>query len=85
MLSHNTAQPRSKFSLRRFWPRHKAPEIICRNPNCRYEGPALCKSQISIIIYVGLLLCGILPGIIYLIICQGYRYCCPKCGVRFWS
>ena len=55
-------------------------EIICPNANCGYQGKVKKKARGSII--AGIILCFIflLPGILYFIFMQGYRYYCPKCN-----
>jgi hypothetical protein len=60
-------------------------DIICPNPNCRYEGPPRKVARGSILIGVILLLFFILPGILYFVFMQGYRYSCPKCGLQIGS
>ena len=57
-------------------------DIICPNPNGRYEGPPRKVARGSILVGVVLLLFFILPGILYFIFMQGYRYDCPKCGLQ---
>ncbi len=60
-------------------------DIICPNPNCRSEGPPRKVARGSILVGVVLLLFFILPGILYFIFMQGYRYDCPKCGLQIRS
>jgi hypothetical protein len=60
-------------------------DIICPNPNCRYEGPPETTPRGSILVGVVLLLFFLLPGILYFIFMQGYRYDCPKCGLQIRS
>ena len=54
-------------------------EIVCPNPNCGYVGPGQKIARGSTIIGILLLLCWILPGIIYFMFFSGYRTCCPRC------
>lgn len=60
-------------------------DIICPNPSCRYVGPPLKVARGSILLGFILLLFFILPGILYFIFMQGYRYNCPKCGLQIRS
>lgn len=57
-------------------------DIICPNPNCRYQGPPRKVARGPILLGLVLLLLFILPGILYFIFMQGYRYYCPKCGLQ---
>lgn len=54
-------------------------EIVCPNPNCGYIGPGDKIARGSTIVGILLLLCWILPGIIYFMFFSGYRTCCPRC------
>jgi len=54
-------------------------DIVCPNPNCGYVGPGKKIARGSTIIGILLLLCWILPGIIYFMFFSGYRTCCPRC------
>jgi hypothetical protein len=54
-------------------------DIVCPNPNCGYVGPGQKIARGSTIIGILLLLCWILPGIIYFMFFSGYRTCCPRC------
>ena len=54
-------------------------EIVCPNPNCGYVGPGNKIARGSTIVGILLLLCWILPGIIYFMFFSGYRTCCPRC------
>lgn len=54
-------------------------EIVCPNANCGYVGPGQKIARGSTIIGILLLLCWILPGIIYFMFFSGYRTCCPRC------
>ena len=60
-------------------------DIICPNPNCRYQGPPIKVARGSILLGLILLLFFILPGVLYFIFMQGYRYSCPKCGLQVKS
>jgi len=67
-------------------PRVRGPEdIICPNPNCRYEGPPRKVARGSILVGVLLLCFFILPGLLYFIFMQGYCFYCPKCGLQIRS
>ena len=59
--------------------------IICPNPNCGYTGEARREARGSCLVALILLLLFILPGILYLMFFQGYRYYCPKCGMQIAS
>jgi hypothetical protein len=60
-------------------PAPKSGEIVCPNPNCGYVGRPNKIARGSTIIGILLLLCWILPGVIYFMFFSGYRYCCPRC------
>lgn len=60
-------------------------DIICPNPHCSYQGPPRKVARGSIIVGVVLLLLFIIPGVLYFIFMQGYRYYCPKCGLQIGS
>ncbi len=59
-----------------------AKRIICPNPNCGFEGIAEQTARGSVGLGFLLSLFFLLPGIIYFIFMQGYRYNCPRCGVQ---
>jgi hypothetical protein len=59
--------------------------IICPNPNCGYKGKAKTQARGSRLMALILLACCVLPGILYLLFFQGYRYSCPKCGMQLAS
>ncbi len=54
-------------------------EIVCPNPNCGYVGQGQKIARGSTIVGILLLLCWILPGVIYFMFFSGYRTCCPRC------
>ena len=54
-------------------------EIVCPNPNCGYVGRGDKIARGSTIVGILLLLCWILPGIIYFMFFSGYRTICPRC------
>jgi hypothetical protein len=54
-------------------------EIVCPNLNCGYVGRGDKIARGSTIVGILLLLCWILPGIIYFMFFSGYRTCCPRC------
>jgi predicted RNA-binding Zn-ribbon protein involved in translation (DUF1610 family) len=60
-------------------------DMICPNPNCRYEGPPRKVARGSVLVGILLLLFFLLPGILYFIFMTGYRYDCPKCGLQIKS
>ena len=60
-------------------------DVICPNPNCRYQGPPRKVARGSILVALLLLCCFILPGVLYAIFMQGYRYHCPRCGLQLAS
>jgi hypothetical protein len=64
---------------------HKSGDTICPNPNCHYEGPPRKVARGSVLVGIVLLFFFLLPGILYLIFMQGYRYYCPKCGLQIRS
>jgi hypothetical protein len=67
-------------------PRVRRPgDIICPNPNCHYEGPPKKEARGSVLVGIILLLFFLLPGILYFIFMDGYRYNCPKCGLQIRS
>jgi DNA-directed RNA polymerase subunit RPC12/RpoP len=57
-------------------------DIICPNPNCRYQGPPKKVARGSILVGLILLCLFILPGVLYFVFMQGYRYSCPRCGLQ---
>lgn len=57
--------------------------IICPNQNCNYRGLARAKGGPNGCVFFLLLLLGILPALIYYLICgKEKRVICPKCGVK---
>lgn len=57
-------------------------KIICANPNCGYKGEPIRKKYFSMIIFLGLCLLWLLPGIVYAIVVQPYKYWCPQCHTK---
>lgn len=57
-------------------------EIVCPNPNCGFCGRPEKKRRGSIIVLLFLLLIGVLPGLIYAIVYNGYDLTCPRCGMQ---
>ena len=57
-------------------------EIVCPNPNCGFCGCPEKKRRGSIIVLLFLLLFGVLPGLIYAIVYNGYNLTCPRCGMQ---
>jgi hypothetical protein len=57
-------------------------QIICPNPNCGYRGPAQATARGSMLVGCLLMFFFFLPGLIYFIFMQGYRYTCPRCGMQ---
>jgi hypothetical protein len=60
-------------------------QIICPNANCGYRGLARRQARGSCLIAFILLCFFILPGVLYLMFFQGYRYYCPQCGMQIGS
>lgn len=56
--------------------------IVCVNPNCGYRGPAIRKARGSTLVLILLLLCGALPGILYMLFAGGYDSVCPECSTK---
>lgn len=56
--------------------------IICNNPNCKYEGEPVVKAKGSMIVGIALLIVGIVPGILYFAFFYGQDHSCPKCGLK---
>lgn len=54
-------------------------QIICANANCGYKGEPSRKKYFSMIVFLGLCLLWLLPGIIYAIVVPSYKYWCPEC------
>lgn len=52
-------------------------------PSCGSLQPAVKKSKGSSLVLILLLLFWILPGLIYLIVYNGYVYVCPQCGFKY--
>lgn len=59
--------------------------MICPNPNCHYQGPPKKSARGNWIVLFVLLSLFILPGLVYLLACGGYRYRCPNCGLQIAS
>jgi len=57
-------------------------EIICTNPNCGYRGEPCREKYFSVLVFLGLCLLWLLPGIIYAIVVPQYKYWCPECQMR---
>ena len=62
--------------------RQEITDVICTNTNCGYKGEPGRKKQFSYIVFSGLLLCGILPAIVYAVAVPRYKYWCPECQTR---
>lgn len=58
------------------------PQIICANTNCGYKGEPRRKKQFSVIVFLGLSLLWLLPGIVYAILVPQYKYWCPECKAK---
>lgn len=56
------------------------PNFICPNANCGYQGPSSKTEKGSQFVGFLLLLLAIVPGIVYLVLCCGSQYHCPRCG-----
>lgn len=56
-------------------------DIICPNPRCGYVGPAMAKAKGSVGLGCLLMIFFLIPGILYFLFTQGFRYSCPRCGV----
>ena len=54
-------------------------EFICPNPNCDYQGKPELEGYGSAFVLLILIICGLVPGIIYWAMCMGMKYICPKC------
>jgi len=49
-------------------------------PNCGYEGKPNVRNRGSVFLLIILLLCGFVPGIIYLLwMASGRKVTCPAC------
>ena len=60
----------------------KGEVIICPNGNCGYHGPSLreaCGSRFAAIL---LLLCGGVPGLVYIFLTAGWNVMCPRCRAK---
>lgn len=57
-------------------------EIICPNPQCKYVGLPKKKSKGSWGMAIFLLLLGGFPGILYILLYNGYQIVCPRCGMK---
>jgi hypothetical protein len=53
-------------------------DIICPHANCHYQGPPRKVPRGSVLVGLLLLLFFIIPGVLYFIFMQGYRYYCPR-------
>ena len=56
--------------------------MACPNPGCGYKGKPRKKENFSALLCIILLCCGVVPGILYLLVPWGCRYFCPKCGIE---
>jgi hypothetical protein len=57
--------------------------IICPNPNCGFRGEVEPQGGTDGCLFAVLLFFGIIPGILYILICGGmHKIICPKCGMR---
>jgi len=53
-------------------------------PNCQYEGKPSVRNRGSYFLLFLLLLCGIVPGIIYLLyMATGRKTTCPVCTYQY--
>ena len=55
-------------------------QVACQNPNCGFSGIPKERFRGSATLLVLLFLCGVIPGLIYAVICCGTEYGCPSCG-----
>ena len=55
--------------------------IACPNPICRYRGQGKQVARGSFLVAAILLLLGVIPGVLYILIYEGYRLTCPQCGI----
>ena len=51
-------------------------------PYCGHQGRMRRRAKGSILVGLILLLCYVLPGVLYLYFTAGYRYYCPRCRNR---
>lgn len=56
--------------------------VICPNPNCQYRGPGKKVGGSNGCLILVLLCLGILPGLLYLMLCEKKGVACPQCGMR---
>ncbi len=54
---------------------------VCPNPSCGHVGPVHKRDRGSAMVILLLLLCGIIPGLLAMMVYGGYDLLCPKCGV----
>jgi hypothetical protein len=59
-----------------------APPIICPNPNCGYKGTPARQTTGSLGMLLILFFLGVLPGILYALMCYRTQVICPKCGIK---
>jgi len=52
----------------------------CPNPSCSHKGDMTRKSRLNGFVLILLLMCGLLPGIIYWLAYRRPEYYCPACG-----
>jgi hypothetical protein len=62
-----------------------AGDIVCPNPRCNYAGPPKKEARASTAAGCLLMFFFLLPGILYFMFKNGYRYLCPKCGTQIRS
>jgi hypothetical protein len=55
--------------------------VICPNPNCGFRGEGTLVNEGSVATAVLLFLCGILPGLLYVLFAYKTSLHCPQCGV----
>jgi len=63
-------------------PRLEQGDIICPNPRCGYQGRPIKTARGSCLVGAILLLCFVLPGLLYFMFKGGYRYSCPRRGMQ---
>lgn len=62
--------------------RRRELQIICPNPNCGYRGKGVRTDGTSGCLFMLFLCIGVVPGLLYLILCGKPEIICPKCGMK---
>jgi hypothetical protein len=56
-------------------------EFICPHRKCDYIGRPSVEGYGSLLVFLALFVCGIVPGLFYFGFRMGKRFVCPKCAI----